>query len=287
MGFWLADRVHDGATCAAGKAGARVPSDQCRKLQLMAASRARTRPAPWQLALGALRVATSGMLRGAEDAMITLYGFANIFPEGRGETKDLRVQWALEELGLPYRFHGLDHTAGDLDSASFGEISPFRQAPVIDDDGFVVAESAAIVLYLAEKAGKLIPPDVQGRTHVAQWCFAAVSTLGATLTSLDLIEIFDSEKVAKRLHAETRKLVNRWLSDLDRHLQARAWIAATSFTVADITMAGVLRTIRKTNLMDPHPKVQAYYERCTARPAWQRTLALSAERLGMSVEAIR
>ena len=72
----------------------------------------------------------------------------------------------------------LDHTGGELDSDAFGQISPFRQAPVIDDDGFVVAESAAVVLYLAEKAGKLIPSDVHGRTRVVQWCFAAVGTVG-------------------------------------------------------------------------------------------------------------
>ena len=94
--------------------------------------------------------------------MIKLYGFGRIFPEGRGETKDLRAQWALEETGLPYRVHALDHTGGELDGEAYGRISPFHQAPVIDD-GYIVAESAAVVLYLAEKAGKLIPADVQGR----------------------------------------------------------------------------------------------------------------------------
>src|ERR1041384_7387987 len=122
--------------------------------------------------------------------MITLYGFRRIFPEGGGETKDLRAQWALEETGLRYRVHALDHTAGDLDSDAYTRISPFRQAPVIDDDGFVVAESAAVVLYLAEKAGKLIPNNVQGRTRVVQWCFAAVGTVDHTLACLDMIEIF-------------------------------------------------------------------------------------------------
>ncbi|MET0384679.1 MAG: glutathione S-transferase family protein [Polyangiales bacterium] len=219
--------------------------------------------------------------------MITLYGFGRIFPEGRGETKDLRVQWALEEIGLPYRFHPLDHTAGELDSAAFKRISPFRQAPVIDDDGFVVAESGAIVLYLAEKAGKLIPGDVQGRTHVAQWCFAAAATIGATLAGLDLIEIFDSDKTAPHLHEEARKLAGRWFSDLERHLQGRTWIAGAELTVADIMMANVLRSIRKTDMMDPFPTIKAYYERCVARPAWQRTLALAAERLGMQVDDLR
>ena len=219
--------------------------------------------------------------------MITLYGFGNIFRDGIGETKDLRVQWVLEEIGLPYRVHALDHSAGDLDSDAYSRISPFHQVPVIEDDGFVVAESAQIGLYLAEKAGKLIPNDFQGRTRVAQWCFAAVSTVGSTLVGLDLIEIFDSGKTAPQLHVETRKLVGRWFADLERRLEGREWIACADFTVADIMMAGVLRTIRKTDLMEPFPKLKAYFERCFARPAWQRTLALSAERLRVSVEAIR
>ena len=219
--------------------------------------------------------------------MITLYGFGRIFPEGRGETKDLRAQWALEELGLPYRVHALDHTAGELDGDAYTRISPFRQAPVIDDDGFVVTESAAIVLYLAEKAGKLIPGDVQGRTRVIQWCFAAVGTVEPTLTCLDVIEIFDRDNVARKVGAEVRKLAGRWLGGVERRLDGREWIACADFTVADIMMAGVLRTIRKTDLMDPFPKVKAYYERCRARPAWERTLVLYAERMDLSVEDIR
>ena len=219
--------------------------------------------------------------------MITLYGFGRIFPAGVGETKDLRAQWALEETGLPYRVHALDQTAGELDGDAFSRISPFHQAPVIDDDGFVVAESAAVVLYLAEKAGKLIPGDVQGRTRVVQWCFAATSTVEPTLTFLDFIEIFDSAKAAPKLKEDVRKIARRWLGDVERRLADRAWIACDDFTVADLMMAGVLRNIRKTDLMDPFPRMKAYYERCHARPAWQRTLGLYAERLGVSVDDIR
>jgi len=219
--------------------------------------------------------------------MITLYGFGRIFPEGVGETKDLRAQWALEETGLPYRVHALDHTAGDLDSDAYGRISPFRQVPAIDDDGFVVSESAAVVLYLAEKAGKLIPSDVQGRTRVVQWCFAATSTVEPTLTCLDCIDIFDQRKAAHDVRVEVAKLAGRWLGHVERRLQDREWIACADFTVADIMMAGVLRTIRKTDLMEPFPRLKDYYARCCARPAWQRTLGLYAERLGVSVEAIR
>lgn len=219
--------------------------------------------------------------------MITLYGFGRIFPAGVGETKDLRAQWALEETGLPYRVHALDHTTGDLDSDAYRRISPFRQVPVIDDDGFVVAESAAVVLYIAEKAGVLIPSDVQGRTRVVQWCFAATSTVEPTLVCGDILEIFDADNAAHKVKAEVRKLAGRWLGDVERRLEDSEWIAGAEFTAADIMMAGVLRNIRKTDLMAPFPRLKAYYDRCHARPAWQRTLALYAERLGVSVDDIR
>lgn len=217
--------------------------------------------------------------------MITLYGFGNIFPEGIGETKDLRAQWALEEAGLPYRVQALDHSAGELDSDAYKLISPFRQVPVLDDDGFVVAESAAVVLYIAEKSGQLIPSDLQGRTRVVQWCFAAVSTVDPTLQALDMIEIFD--KNANKLRTDVRKLAGRWLTDVERRLEDREWIACAEFTAADILMACVLRGIRKTDLLQPFPKIKAYYERCMARPAWQRTLGLYAKRLGVNVDDIR
>jgi glutathione S-transferase len=158
---------------------------------------------------------------------------------------------------------------------------------VIDDDGFVIAESAAILLYIAEKAGRLIPSDVQGRTTVMQWCFAAVSTIAPTLQCIETIAIFDEDKSATKVLAETRKLAARWFGHLERRLEGREWIALLDFTVADIAMASVLRTIRQTDLMDPFPRIKSYYERCHARPAWQRTLDLAAERVEMSVDQLR
>ena len=219
--------------------------------------------------------------------MITLYGFKNIFAGGHGETKDMRAQWALEETGLPYRIHALDHAGGELDGDAYSRISPFHQVPVIDDDGFVVAESAAVLLYLAEKAGKLIPSDVQGRTHVVQWCFAAASTVAPPLMCLDMIDIFDSDNASRKVRSGVDKVAARFLADVERRLEGREWIACGDFTVADIMMANVLRSIRKTDMMDPYPRMKAYFKRCHARPAWKRTLGLYAERLGVSVDDIR
>lgn len=218
--------------------------------------------------------------------MITLYGFGRVFRSVIGETRDLRVEWALEEIGLPYRVHGLDHTGGEHDGPAYSKISPFHLVPVIDDDGFIVAESGAILVYLAEKAGKLIPPDFEGRMRVVQWCFAALNTVERPLLEIQLIDKFGGENSENR-RAEMVKQASRWLDGLERRLDGREWIACADFTVADILLATVLREIRKTDLIDPYPRLKAYYARALARPAWQRTLSLHAERLGVTVADIR
>lgn len=192
------------------------------------------------------------------------------------------------KTGLAYRVHALDHTGGELDGEAFSRISPFHQAPVIDDDGFNVAESAAVVLYLAEKAGKLIPKDFQGRTRVAQWCFAAVSTVAPTLMCLDVIEMFDRDKVAHKVTAEVRKPAGRWLADVERRLEGRGvdrprGVHGCRYHDGET----VLREIRKSDFMERYPRITAYYARCMARPAWQRTLGLYAERVGVKVDDIR
>ena len=118
-----------------------------------------------------------------------------------------------------------------------------------------------------------------------QWCFAAVATVEPTLICLDFVEIFDGGN--DKLKREARKLAGRWLGDVDRRLEDRASIAGPEFSAADIMLAGVLRTIHKTDLMEPFANIKGYFARCQARPAWQRTLALYAERFGVKVDDIR
>jgi len=218
--------------------------------------------------------------------MITLYGFGRVFRQVIGETRDLRAQWALEEAGLPYRVHGVDHTGGENQSAAYVRMNCFRLLPVIDDDGFVVAESGAVLLYIAEKAGKLIPPDFKGRMRVVQWCFAALTTVERPLMEIQLIDKFGGGDGAENRRAEMVKETGRWLAALESRLDGREWIACADFTVADILLASVLREIRKTNLMDSYPRLKAYYARALARPSWQRTLSSYAERLGVTVADI-
>jgi glutathione S-transferase len=215
--------------------------------------------------------------------MITIYGIKKIFADGIGETKDLRIQWALEELELPYRFHGLDQTVGELDNPEYGKINCFHQIPTIDDDGYILTESAAILLYLAEKTQKLIPSDFEGRMRVTQWSFAAVSTVAPTLNYLEMLP--QNERSEQRTFWTT--IAHRWLSGLENRLEGREWIATKEFTVADILQSHVLRGIRKMHLLENYPRLKGYYTRCMTRPAWERTLELSARRLGVSVNDIR
>ena len=109
--------------------------------------------------------------------MLKVYGFARVNAMARGNTRDLRVLWALEEMAVPYEVVGMDHPNHDLDSAAFRELNPFGQLPVIDDDGVVVTESGAILLYLARKSGKLLPHDLAGEAQVLRWSVAALNTI--------------------------------------------------------------------------------------------------------------
>jgi glutathione S-transferase len=222
-----------------------------------------------------------------EIIMITLYAFGRVHPGMIGKGRDLRAQWALEETGLPYRVHALDYLAGELDSPVYNRLSCFNQVPVIDDDGFIVGESGAVLLYIAEKAGKLIPADIKGRTQVVQWCFAALATVERPLFEMSMINIGVRGEGAREGLATLVKEAGRWFAGLERRLDGREWIACEAFTVADILLASVLRQVRNADLLDPYPRLKAYYARALARPAWQRTLSLCAERQGVNVADIR
>src|SRR5262245_41989066 len=109
--------------------------------------------------------------------MLKVYGFARVNKVAHGNTRDLRVLWALEEIGLPYDIIGIDHPNHDLDSTAYRALNPFGQIPMIDDDGVVVTESGAIVLYLARKSGKLMPHDLAGEAQVLRWSIAALNSI--------------------------------------------------------------------------------------------------------------
>ena len=167
--------------------------------------------------------------------MIILHAFANMFPGGIGETKDMRIQWALEEMELPCEVRALDYLGGEANSPEFAAISPFNQIPVLQHDGLVLSESGAILIHLAETSGRLTLPDNEGRLRVIQWCFAAAATVSPALS---MIAMADAGFMGKD-PAAREFLVNigtRWLSGLERQLEGHHWITGDDFTIADIML---------------------------------------------------
>lgn len=211
--------------------------------------------------------------------MLKLYGFSEVNALARGHTRDLRVLWALEEMQLPFEIAGMDHPAHDLNTEAYRRLSPFEQIPSIDDDGLRLSESAAIVLHLAKKSGRLIPADRAGEAQVMRWCFAAMNSVEMPLLSLLVLDWSADGSCGK--HREFLVgWANRMLGNLERWLAHREFVAAESFTVADILMTHVLSSgIKDESLIAPYPKLVSYRDRCMARPAWQRTFAAYCERV--------
>jgi glutathione S-transferase len=202
--------------------------------------------------------------------MLKVYGFARVNKIARGNTRDLRTLWALEEIGLPYEIVGMDHPNHDLDSPAFRALNPFGQIPVIDDDGVVVTESGAILLYLARKTGKLMPKDLAGEAQVLRWTVAALNTIEVPVLTRMFVNWNGGEGT------KPSEALSKWatlrLTQLDGWLANRAYIATDDFTVADILMTHVLDAGPGRPATEPYANIRAYCTRCTSRPAWKKTL---------------
>lgn len=209
--------------------------------------------------------------------MLKLYGFSRVNKVARGNTRDLRVLWALEEMGQPFELVGIDHPNHDLETDAFRAMNPFLQLPVIDDDGVVVTESGAILVYLATKTGKLFAPDPAGQAQVMRWSFAALNSVEMPLLSLQFAGWF--EKGESPIKTQLAEWAKRHLGNLDRWMKDREWVATGEFTVADILMAHVIGVEAHAKLLAPYEHVQAYVERCRARPAWKRVIDAYCDRV--------
>ena len=213
--------------------------------------------------------------------MLSLYCFGRVHEKVIGVTRDLRALWMLEECGLPYTLRGLDHSGGELNSEAFRRLNPFVQLPVLEDDGFVLTETGAILLYLAEKSGRLMFSDLQGRAQVTRWCFAALNSVEPPLFQIAMIDLFNSGDPAEQARrAGLLKWAERVLGAVEEWLSARPYLCGEDFTVADILMTTVLREVRGSEVLAGFPRVRAYQQKCEARPAWQHTLQAYEQRLG-------
>jgi len=213
-----------------------------------------------------------------------VYVFKSLPPFLWGYTRDIRVMWALEECGVAYEPVGLDCGPNGLqDEIWFEAISPFKQVPAIDDDGYVLTESGAILLYVAEKSGKLIPVDLQARAQVYRWLITSLNNIEPfTLPVLFADLQGDGNPHLQALRPWHVEILGRFLPTIDAMLTHQSFITGSEFTVADIIFTCVLREIRKTEILEKYPQVEKYRRCCEERPKFVKVLNAYEDRLGIA-----
>lgn len=197
---------------------------------------------------------------------LTTFDWVPEFP--RGYVRDIRVRWALEEAGLPYRVHSVPF--GERDAGHF-EHQPFGQVPWLTDGELSVFESGAILLHLAEKSEKLMPADPRGRNEVKEWLIAALNSVEmATLPRFFFAVSGDKVQTPSRKGFDD--FLQLRLGHMEGVLAQREWLAG-KFSVADILMADVLRLLDRFDPLVAYPNCRAYVARATARPAFVKAHA--------------
>jgi len=212
-----------------------------------------------------------------------VYVFKKLPPFLWGYTRDIRVLWTLEECGIAYETAGLECGPNGLqDETWFEPISPFKQVPVIDDDGYLLTESGAIVLYLAQKSGKLIPGELQARAQVYRWLITALNNIEPFTLPIFFADLQgDANPPMKALRPWHKQIVERFLSPINERLKTQPFLTGDDFTVADIIFTCVLREIRKNEILSKYPRVEELRQRCESRPAFGKVLNAYEDRLGI------
>jgi glutathione S-transferase len=203
--------------------------------------------------------------------MLTLTTFRSVPEFAIGYVRDLRVRWALEEAGLPYTVRAIDFQ--EAATPAYRREQPFSQIPLLQDDGLNLFESGAILLHLGQRHPALLPLEANERARVTMWMFAAMNSVEPYLANLVGLVVFSGDEPwAAGARPSMEAMANKRLRDLDDWLKGREWLAA-AFSAADILMTTVLRLLDKMEMVERYPNVQAYRDRCMARPAFKKALA--------------
>lgn len=201
----------------------------------------------------------------------TITAFETSPDHGLGLARDMRVRWALEEVGQPY----------EVRLVSFAEMKepahlarhPFGQIPTYEEGDLVLFESGAIVLHIAERHPGLLPDDAKARARAITWMFAALSTVEPPIVDRDVVEYFEEGKSwqsERQVMVEDRIRVR--LGELSARFGEGEWIDG-AFSAADIMMVHVLRRLEGSGLLEEYPNLFAYVARAEARPAYKRAFA--------------
>jgi glutathione S-transferase len=186
----------------------------------------------------------------------------------RGFVRDLRVRWALEEAGLPYR---VESTPFGARSAGHFAHQPFGQVPWLTDGDRTIFESGAILLHLGELSAKLMPVDARGRSEAIEWLFAALASVEAASQPWSFFK-FSGDTGETPMRAFFDGFLEARLGHMETVLAVREWLAGT-FSIADILMADVLRLVGRFGGLAEHPACRDYVARATARPSFMKAHA--------------
>jgi glutathione S-transferase len=198
--------------------------------------------------------------------MLTTFDWVPEMP--RGYVRDIRVRWALEEAGLPYRIEGVPF--GDRNAAHFAQ-QPFGQVPWLTDGDLSIFESGAILLHLGERSDVLMPADPHGRSEVIKWLFASLNSVEMASLPWFLFKVSgDTAETPGRQHLDA--FLKARLNHMEAVLAGREWLAGT-FSVADILMADVLRLVDRLDGLADHQACRDYVVRSTARPSFLKAHA--------------
>jgi glutathione S-transferase len=199
---------------------------------------------------------------------ITTFGWVPAF--ARGFVRDMRPRWAFEEVGQPY---AVDLIA-DSKCAEHRRSQPFGQVPTYRDDEVAIFESGAIVLRIAERAGKLIPVNQAARMRALQWLAAALNSVEPFVMAVAVNDIFEADREwSKARHAKVVTDLKIRLADLEAALGDNAWLDGSAFTVGDLMMISVLGSLRGSAELAGFPLLAAYIARGEERPAHRKAMA--------------
>jgi glutathione S-transferase len=202
---------------------------------------------------------------------LRLTAFERSPDRGRGLARDMRVRWALEEVGLTYEV--LPMSFADLKTPDHRARHPFGQIPTLEEDGLVLFESGAIVLYIAEQHPGLLPDDPRARARAIMWIFAALNTVEPPIVERSMALLVERDapwQAARQPLLDDR--VRRRLAELALTLGEADWLEA-QFSAGDLMMVSVLQRLKGSGLLEEAPNLMAYIARAEARPAFQRAFA--------------
>jgi glutathione S-transferase len=198
----------------------------------------------------------------------TITAFERSPDGGKGLARDMRVRWALEEVGQPYEVRPVSFKA--MKEPAHLARHPFGQIPSYEEGDLVLFESGAIVLHIAEHHPGLLPDDADARMRAISWMFAAVNGAEPSIIELANARLLESDKPwAKERMPLVLDRVRGRLAPLSVYLGDADWLDGP-FSAGDLMMVHVLLRLRSSGLLDEFPNIAAYVARGEARPAFKR-----------------